>query len=78
MRYATIVPQYAIYRLLINDIDVNFLWMQTKCDASLDFSFLMLMFLDEDANVIFLFIIQMSLCRDENAKFIHDDASARI
>ena len=22
--------------------------------------------------------MQMSLCRDENAKFIHDDASARI
>ena len=43
MRYATIVPQHAIDRLLTTDLDVNFLWMQTKCDASLDFSFLMQM-----------------------------------
>ena len=57
MRYATIVPQYAIYRLLITDLDVNFLWMQTKCDASLDFSFPMLMLLDEDANAIFLLMM---------------------
>ena len=60
MRYATIVPQYVIYRLLITDLDVNFLWMQAKCDASLDFSFPMLMLLDEDANAIFLFMMQMS------------------
>ena len=53
MRYATIVPQYAIYRLLITDLDVNFLWMQTKCDANLDFLFPMPMLLDEDANAIF-------------------------
>ena len=32
--------------------------MQTKCDASLDFLFPTLMFLDEDANAIF-FIMQM-------------------
>ena len=50
--------------------------MQTKCDASLDFSFLMQMLFTRmqmhffyDANVP---------CRDENAKFIHDDASACI
>ena len=43
MRYATIVPQHAIERLLTTDLDVNFLWMQTKCDASLDFSFLIQM-----------------------------------
>ena len=41
MRYATIVPQYAINRLLTTDLDVNLLWMQTKHDASLDFLFLM-------------------------------------
>ena len=43
--------------------------MQTKCDANLDFLFSMPMLLDEDANVP---------CRDEKAKFIHDDASACI
>ena len=43
MRYATIVPLYAIDRLLITDLDVNLLWMQTKCDASLDCLFLMQM-----------------------------------
>ena len=48
--------------------------MQTKCNASLDFSFSTLMLLDKDANAIFLFMMQMSY----NAKFIHDDASARI
>ena len=53
MRYATIVPQYAFDRLLTTDLDVNLLWMQTKCDASLDSSFPMLMLLDEDANAIF-------------------------
>ena len=53
MRYATIVPQYAIDRLLTTDLDVNLLWMQTKCDASLDSSFPMLMLLGEDANAIF-------------------------
>ena len=41
MRYATIVPQHAIDRLLTTDLDVNFLWMQTN--ASLDFSFMMQM-----------------------------------
>ena len=51
--------------------------MQTKCDASRDFSFLMLMLLDEDANAIFIYDANVP-CRDENAKFIHDDASAHI
>ena len=51
--------------------------MQTKCDASQGFSFLMLMLLDEDANAIFIYNANVP-CRDENAKFIHDDASARI
>ena len=51
--------------------------MQTKCDASRDFSFLMLMLLDEDANAIFIYDANVPY-RDENAKFIHDDASARI
>ena len=63
MRYATIVPQYAIDRLLITNLDVNFLWMQTKCDANLDFSFPMLMLLDEDAKCNFLFMMQMSHAR---------------
>ena len=53
MRYATNVPLYAIDRLLTTGLDVNLLWMQTKCDASLDFLFPMLMLLDEDANAIF-------------------------
>ena len=52
--------------------------MQTKCDASLDFFI-------SDANVswrrckckIFIYDANV-LCRDENAKFIHDDASACI
>ena len=51
--------------------------MQTKCDASRDFSFLMLMLLDEDANAIFIYDANVPY-RDENAKFIHDDASACI
>ena len=50
--------------------------MQTKCDASLNSSFPMLM-LGEDANAIFIYDANVP-CRDENAKFIHDDASARI
>ena len=39
MRYATIVPQHAIDKLLTTDLDVN----AKKCDVSLDFSFLMQM-----------------------------------
>ena len=77
----TIVPQYVIDRLLTTNLDVNLLWMQTKCDASLDSSFSMLMLLDEDANAIFFLVFFYDanvLCRDENAKFIHDDASAHI
>ena len=50
MQYATIVPQHTIDRLLTTNLDVNFLWMQTKCDASLDFSFSMQMFFYKDAN----------------------------
>ena len=34
--------------------------MQTKCDASLDFLFPMLMLLDEDATAIFSSMMQMS------------------
>ena len=41
MWYVNIMPLHAIDRLLTTDLDVKFLWMQTKCDASLDFSFLM-------------------------------------
>ena len=52
--------------------------MQTKHDANLDFLFLMQMLFDEDANVIFFIYDANVSCRDENAKFIHDDASARI
>ena len=51
--------------------------MQTKCDASRDFLFLMLILLEEDANAIFIYDANVP-CRDENAKFIHDDASACI
>ena len=43
MRYVTIVPKYAIDRLLTTALDVHFLWMQTKHDANLDFLFLMQM-----------------------------------
>ena len=49
--------------------------MQTKYDASSNFvsdtnaS-------NKDATAIFM--MQMSHCRDENAKFIHDDAGAHI
>ena len=43
IRYATNVPLYAINRLLATSLDVNLLWMQTKCDANLDFSFSMQM-----------------------------------
>ena len=46
----------AINRLLTTDLTINFLWMQTKHDANLDFLFPMLMLLDEDANAIFFFI----------------------
>ena len=41
--------------------------MQTKCDASLDFSFQMLMLLDEDTNANFFFMMQMSPHRDGDA-----------
>ena len=58
MCYATIVPQYAIDRLLTTDLDINPLWMQTKHDASLDFLFLVQMLPDKDANVISM--MQMS------------------
>ena len=37
----------------------------------------MLTLIDEDANAIFIYDANVP-CRDENAKFIHDDASARI
>ena len=37
----------------------------------------MLMLLDEDANAIFIYGANVP-CRDENAKFIHDDANACI
>ena len=47
MQYATIMPRYAIDKLLTTDLDVNFLWMQTKCDASLDFCFWYKCFLTE-------------------------------
>ena len=36
------------------------------------------MLLDEDANAIFFIYDANVPCRDENVKFIHDDASARI
>ena len=36
------------------------------------------MLLDEDANAIFFIYDANVPCRDENAKFIHDDASAHI
>ena len=52
--------------------------MQIKCDASLDFLFPMLMLLDEDANAIFFIYDANVPCMGENAKFIHDDTSARI
>ena len=52
--------------------------MQIECDVSLDSSFSMLMLLDEDANANFFFHAANVLCKDENAKFIHDDASACI
>ena len=77
MRYASIMPQYAIDRLLTTDLDVNLLWMQIKYDASLDFLFPMLMLLDEDANFFFIYDSNVP-CRDEKAKFIHDDANAHI
>ena len=38
----------------------------------------MLMLLGEDANANFFIYDANVLCRDENAKFIHDDASACI
>ena len=63
MRYATIVPQYAIDRLLTTDLDVNLLWMQTKHDASLDFLFLVQMLPNKDENVISM--MRMSHARME-------------
>ena len=38
----------------------------------------MLMLLGEDANARFFIYDANVLCKDENAKFIHDDASACI
>ena len=52
--------------------------MQTKCDASLDSSFLMLKLLDEDANAIFFMYDANVPCRGADAKFIYDGASAHI
>ena len=37
MRYATIVPQHTIDKLLTTDLDVKFSMNATKCNASLDF-----------------------------------------
>ena len=89
MCYATIVPQYAIDRLLTTDITFNFSInanrmlckprffifdanafykdADAKCPYDAHVSFQRCNF--HDANV---------LCRDEDMKFIHDDASARI
>ena len=78
MRYAIIVPQYAIDRLLITNLDVNFQMNANKMWCKYRFFlFLMLVLLDEDTNAIFIYDANVP-CRDENAKFIHDDASACI
>ena len=52
--------------------------MQTKCDASLDFSFLNAnAFFYKDADAKCLYDADVP-CRDANAKFIHDGASSHI
>ena len=54
MRYATIVPQYVIDRLLTTDLDVNFLMNANKMRYKSRFLlFPMLMLLDKDASAIF-------------------------
>ena len=89
MRYSTIVPQYAIDRLLTTDLDVNFLWMQTKCNASLDFSFLMQLLFDKDVDAKCPYDAHVSFqrcnfhdadvpCKGANAKFIHCDANVSL
>ena len=42
------------WQTLNHYLDVNFLWMRTKYDASLDFSFLIQMLLDKDAKKFFV------------------------
>ena len=78
MRYATIVPQHAIDRLLTTDLDVNFLWIQTKYGASLDFSFLMQMLFYKDADAKCPYDVDVLFYKGANAKFIHDGVSAHI
>ena len=80
---------YAIDRLLTTDLDVHFLWMQTKCYTSLDFSFSMQMLFYKDADAKCPYDAHVSFhrcnfhdadvpCDGANAMFIHDGASARI
>ena len=85
----TLCPKYAIDRLLTTDLDVKPLWMQTKYDASLDSSFLMLMLFGNDVDEKCPYDAHVSFhwcnfhdadvpCKGANAKFIYDGANAHI
>ena len=69
MQYATIMPQHAINRLLTIDLDGNFSMNASKMWCKCLLTKMQMQFFIYNANVP---------CKDENAKFIHDDASARI
>ena len=76
MLYATNMRRHANDKLRTADLDVHLLWMQTKHDASLDFWFWYKCFLIKMQNAI-SYDADVP-CRSVSAKFIHDDASARI
>ena len=89
MRYATIVPYYAIDRLLTTDLDVNFLMNADKMwSKSRFFLFRCKCFLSRCRCKISIWCTCSPfrdaihdanvLCRDEDMKFIYDGASARI
>ena len=69
-------PNHADEKLWTINLNVDFSMNGSKIWCKPRFLVLIQVLLDKDANAIF-YNAKVS-CRDENAKFIHDDASARI
>ena len=77
MRYAIIVPQHAIDRLLTTDLDVNFSMNANKMLCKSRFFIFDANAFYKDADVKCPYDADVP-CRGVNAKFIHDGASAHI
>ena len=77
IRYATIVPLYAIDRLLTTDLDVNFLMNANKmwCKSRFFISDTNAFHNDADAKCSYDADVP---CKGAGARFIHDGASAHI